>query len=74
MALAGVTGGEVRIKDVIPDDLRMIRLVFERIGLQSMLDGADVVVPAARRSSSRATSASTSPRSRTARGPRSRPT
>jgi UDP-N-acetylglucosamine 1-carboxyvinyltransferase len=45
MALAGVTGGEVRIKDVIPDDLRMIRLVFERIGLQSMLDGADVLVP-----------------------------
>jgi UDP-N-acetylglucosamine 1-carboxyvinyltransferase len=69
MALAGVTGGEVRIKDVIPDDLRMIRLVFERIGLQSMLDGADVVVPAARRSSSRATSASTSPRSRTGPGP-----
>jgi UDP-N-acetylglucosamine 1-carboxyvinyltransferase len=45
MALAGVTGGEVRIKDCIPDDLRMIRLVFERIGLHSQLDGADVVVP-----------------------------
>ncbi len=45
MALAGVTGGEIRIKDVIPDDLRMIRLVFGRIGLHSELDGADVVVP-----------------------------
>jgi UDP-N-acetylglucosamine 1-carboxyvinyltransferase len=45
MALAGVTGGEVRIKDVVADDLRMIRLVFERLGLQSELDGADVVVP-----------------------------
>jgi UDP-N-acetylglucosamine 1-carboxyvinyltransferase len=45
MALAGVTGGDVRIKDTIPADLRMIRLVFERIGLQSELDGADVVVP-----------------------------
>ena len=45
MALAGVTGGEVRIKDTIPGDLRMIRLVFERIGLQSELDGDDVVVP-----------------------------
>jgi UDP-N-acetylglucosamine 1-carboxyvinyltransferase len=45
MALAGVTGGEVRIKDVIPDDLRMIRLVFGRLGLQSELDGDDIVVP-----------------------------
>ncbi|MEA2272750.1 MAG: UDP-N-acetylglucosamine 1-carboxyvinyltransferase [Solirubrobacteraceae bacterium] len=45
MALAGVTGGEVRIKDTIPSDLRMIRLVFERIGLHSELDGADVIVP-----------------------------
>jgi UDP-N-acetylglucosamine 1-carboxyvinyltransferase len=45
MALAGVTGGELRIKDTVPDDLRMIRLVFDRIGLHSELDGADVVVP-----------------------------
>jgi len=45
IALAGVTGGEVRITDVIPDDLRMIRLVFERIGLVTHLDGADIVVP-----------------------------
>jgi UDP-N-acetylglucosamine 1-carboxyvinyltransferase len=45
MALAGVTGGEMRIKDVIADDLRMIRLVFGRIGLQTELDGDDIVVP-----------------------------
>jgi UDP-N-acetylglucosamine 1-carboxyvinyltransferase len=45
MALAGVTGGEVRIKDTVPGDLRMIRLVFERIGLRSELDGNDVLVP-----------------------------
>ena len=45
MALAGVTGGELRIRDCEPDDLRMIRLVFRRIGLHSELDGADVVVP-----------------------------
>jgi UDP-N-acetylglucosamine 1-carboxyvinyltransferase len=45
MALAGVTGGELRIKDTVPDDLRMIRLGFERLGLVSQLDGADVVVP-----------------------------
>ncbi|MGK2937979.1 MAG: UDP-N-acetylglucosamine 1-carboxyvinyltransferase [Solirubrobacteraceae bacterium] len=45
MALAGVTGGEMRIKDTYPDDLRMIRLAFERLGLQSELDGDDVLVP-----------------------------
>jgi UDP-N-acetylglucosamine 1-carboxyvinyltransferase len=45
MAIAGVTGGEMRIKDTVPDDLRMVRLVFQRIGLQSELDGNDVVVP-----------------------------
>jgi UDP-N-acetylglucosamine 1-carboxyvinyltransferase len=45
MALAGVTGGELRIKDCEPDDLRMIRLVFRRIGLHTDLDGADVLVP-----------------------------
>ena len=37
MALAGVTGGELRIKDTVPGDLRMIRLVFERVGLRSEL-------------------------------------
>jgi UDP-N-acetylglucosamine 1-carboxyvinyltransferase len=45
MALAGVTGGELRIKDCVADDLRMIRLVFERLGLRSELDGEDCVVP-----------------------------
>jgi UDP-N-acetylglucosamine 1-carboxyvinyltransferase len=45
MALAGVTGGELLIKDTVPDDLRMIRLVFERVGLRSELRGNDVFVP-----------------------------
>jgi len=45
MALAGVTGGELRIKDTVPADLRMIRLVLERVGLRSELHGNDVVVP-----------------------------
>src|SRR5215210_4079357 len=45
MALAGVTGGELRIKDCVPEDLRMIRLAFARLGLRSELDGDDVVVP-----------------------------
>ncbi|HTR88735.1 MAG TPA: UDP-N-acetylglucosamine 1-carboxyvinyltransferase [Solirubrobacteraceae bacterium] len=45
IALAGVTGGELRVKDTVPDDLRMIRLVFERLGLRTELQGNDVLVP-----------------------------
>lgn len=45
MALAGVTGGELRIEAVDHDDLRMIRLVFERLGLHSVEDGNDLLVP-----------------------------
>ena len=45
MALAGVTGGELVVKDTFPEDLRMIRLVFERLGLRSELRGKDVIVP-----------------------------
>jgi UDP-N-acetylglucosamine 1-carboxyvinyltransferase len=46
MALAGVTGGELRIQEARPGDLRMVRLVFQRLGLSSEIDGEDVVVPA----------------------------
>ena len=49
MALAGVTGGELVVRDTIPEDLRMIRLVFERLGLRSELRGADVLVPGGQR-------------------------
>jgi UDP-N-acetylglucosamine 1-carboxyvinyltransferase len=45
IALAGVTGGELRIKDTVPADLRMIRLVFERVGLRTELHDNDIVVP-----------------------------
>jgi UDP-N-acetylglucosamine 1-carboxyvinyltransferase len=45
MALAGVTGGELRIEGCVAQDLRMIRLVFGRLGLHSELDGDDCVVP-----------------------------
>jgi UDP-N-acetylglucosamine 1-carboxyvinyltransferase len=45
MALAGVTGGELTVKDTFPEDLRMIRLVFERLGLRSEVRGTDVIVP-----------------------------
>jgi UDP-N-acetylglucosamine 1-carboxyvinyltransferase len=46
MALAGVTGGELTVKDTVPEDLRMIRLVFERLGLRTEQRGADIIVPA----------------------------
>jgi UDP-N-acetylglucosamine 1-carboxyvinyltransferase len=45
MALAGVTGGELRIADTNPGDLRMIRLVFEQLGLRSEFEGDDLLVP-----------------------------
>jgi UDP-N-acetylglucosamine 1-carboxyvinyltransferase len=45
MALAGVTGGELVVKDTVPEDLRMIRLVFDRLGLRTEVRGSDVIVP-----------------------------
>ena len=45
VALAAVTGGELRIRDVVPADLRMTRLVFERLGCRMEIEGDDVVVP-----------------------------
>jgi UDP-N-acetylglucosamine 1-carboxyvinyltransferase len=45
MALAAVTGGELRIKHVVPEDLRMIRVCFDRLGLESILDGEDILIP-----------------------------
>jgi UDP-N-acetylglucosamine 1-carboxyvinyltransferase len=45
MALAGVTGGELVVRNTRPDDLRMIRLVFERLGLRSEVQDRDVIVP-----------------------------
>ena len=49
IALAACTGGELRIRDCVADDLRMTRLAFERLGCQIEFDGADVVVPAGQR-------------------------
>ena len=45
IALAGVTGGELIVKDTVPEDLRMIRLVFDRLGLRTEVRGADIIVP-----------------------------
>ena len=43
--LAAVTGSELTIEGVVPDDLRMIRLVFERLGVRTELRGDDLFVP-----------------------------
>ena len=45
MALAAATGGELRIRDAEPNDLMTIRRQFRRLGLQSMVEGDDVLVP-----------------------------
>src|SRR5919108_2753705 len=45
MALAAVTGGELRIRDAEPEDLVTIRRQFRRLGLQSLVEDRDVLVP-----------------------------
>ena len=45
MALAAATGGELRIRDAEPQDLITIRRQFRRLGLQTMVEGNDVLVP-----------------------------
>jgi UDP-N-acetylglucosamine 1-carboxyvinyltransferase len=44
-ALAAVTGGELRIKDVVREDLRMTAMVFGRLGCRLDYDNGDLVVP-----------------------------
>ncbi len=44
MGLAAATNGRVRITDVVHDDLHMIRLVLERIGVLVEMDGSDLIV------------------------------
>lgn len=43
---AAVTDGEIRIQDAQPQNLGMIRLVYERLGVRWQDDGDDIVVPA----------------------------
>jgi UDP-N-acetylglucosamine 1-carboxyvinyltransferase len=49
IALAACTGGELRIRDTNPDDLRMCRLIFERLGCRIEYEGNDVLVPGGQR-------------------------
>ena len=45
IGLAAVTGGALRIQDAAPEHLRMIRMVFQRLGVRTEIDGDDVLVP-----------------------------
>lgn len=46
IALAAVTRGEVLIKDADVPNLRMIRLMFSRLGIDCIEQGPDLLVPA----------------------------
>ncbi|MBN1178214.1 MAG: UDP-N-acetylglucosamine 1-carboxyvinyltransferase [Anaerolineae bacterium] len=46
IAMTAMTGGEVRIQNAAPQHLRMVRYVFERLGVRIEVDGDDVLVPA----------------------------
>ncbi len=41
-----VTGGEVRIQNADPQDLGMIRLVYEKLGITWQTEGNDILIPA----------------------------
>lgn len=45
MGLAAVTGGELLVKNVCADDLRMIRMVFRKLGIETELVGNDLLLP-----------------------------
>ncbi len=46
MALAAATGGELRIREIEPEDLMAVRRHFGRLGLTTTIEGRDLVVPA----------------------------
>jgi UDP-N-acetylglucosamine 1-carboxyvinyltransferase len=45
MALAAATSGQLTIRGVVTEDLEGIRRHFRRIGLQSMVEGEDLLIP-----------------------------
>ncbi|MDX1412991.1 MAG: UDP-N-acetylglucosamine 1-carboxyvinyltransferase [Candidatus Promineifilaceae bacterium] len=42
-----VTGGEVTIRNADPQNLGMVQLVYEKLGVHWLVDGNDIIVPAA---------------------------
>jgi UDP-N-acetylglucosamine 1-carboxyvinyltransferase len=49
IATIAMTHGEVTIKNVVPEHLRMTRFVFKRLGVDTEIRGNDVFVPARER-------------------------
>ena len=45
IGLAAVTRSPLVINKVQPDNLRMIRMVFDRLGVQTTIDGDQLIVP-----------------------------
>jgi UDP-N-acetylglucosamine 1-carboxyvinyltransferase len=45
IGLAAVTGGEIAIRNVDAEHLRMIRLMFRRLGVETVLEGSTLTVP-----------------------------
>jgi UDP-N-acetylglucosamine 1-carboxyvinyltransferase len=46
IGLAAVTGSQITVRDVAWDDLRMVKIVYERLGVRFHRDGDLLVVPA----------------------------
>ncbi len=46
IALAAATGGELLIRNAVPQYLRMVRMVYERLGVRFEVRGDDLFVPA----------------------------
>ncbi len=49
IGLAAVTGGELWIDEIVPDHLRMVRMVFQRLGVKTKLMGNSLLVPGRQR-------------------------
>jgi len=45
LALAAVTGGELKIKNTAPQNMRMILQTFGRLGISTQIKGQDILVP-----------------------------
>jgi len=45
IGLAAVTGGEILIKKAVPEHMRMIAMVYERLGVRIEIRGDDIFVP-----------------------------
>lgn len=46
VAIAAMTGGALEVVGVVPDDLRMMLMVFARLGVEAHIDGTTLRVPA----------------------------